>query len=212
MQLPLNTKIAGRKTVKDWNEFKIKLLDFDNDKDWKIAYRNYYSNRLHDRYLAPIETIKCHGTFTGEGFSIMAIICSLIEFLESTYQGKNYRYKRKGDPPLSAFEYSGSEAIFVSFLTQHLPFDKEFDKESASEFYKSVRCGLLHEARTKGNWKIKGAGNKLFEKKTDKTIVIYRNPFLEAIHQFIKNYEVELYKDVSRKEAFIRKLDNLCEM
>lgn len=35
------------------------------------------------------------GTFTGEGFSITTIQCSLVEFLESTVQGSSYDVQKK---------------------------------------------------------------------------------------------------------------------
>ncbi|MBD0350568.1 MAG: hypothetical protein ICV65_05370, partial [Flavisolibacter sp.] len=98
----------------------------------------------------PLNAIKDNGTYRGEGFSIMAIICSLVEFPESTYQGINYRYRTKDDSPLGQYEYGGSSDNFISFLTQRSPFDKYFGKTKAKGFYKNVRCGLLHEARTRG--------------------------------------------------------------
>jgi len=211
MQLPLDTKIAGWKTVRDWNNDKNFLLDFSNSLAWTDAYRNYFLTRLEDRYLDPLKAIKENGTYKGEGFSIMAIICSLVEFLESTYQGINYRYRRAGDPPLGTFEYGGSSDIFVSFLTLRSPFNKDFDATKAEDFYKYVRCGLLHEARTKGKWTIWGFNSTdlLIEYKTDE-IVVYRDNFLDAVKIFIQHYNTDLLGSNNRKEAFIRKFDNLC--
>jgi hypothetical protein len=211
MQLSLTTKIAGKKTVDDWNKLKPLLADFKNDQVWHTAYDDYYYARLKHRYLNPIEWIRDDGSFTGEGFAIMAIICSLIEFLESTYQGRNYRYRRKGDPDIGLLEYSGSEVIFVSFLTQRSPFANDFNAQLAEEFYKYVRCGLLHEARTNGNWTIWGTGHSLI-KKNNNEIVVYRNNFFEATKSFITESKNELLNSDDRKEAFIRKFDNLCEM
>ena len=82
MQLPSTTFIAGRKTVSDWLLMKKELTDFKNDIIWEKAYDDYFLTRLKDRYLTPIDSIKENGGYTGEGFSIMTIICSLIEFLE----------------------------------------------------------------------------------------------------------------------------------
>ena len=211
MQLPLTMQIAGSKTVNDWNKLKKILSDFKNDEGWKSVYKDYYLARLKHRYLNPITSIRDDGSFTGEGFAIMAIICSLVEFLESTYQGINYRYRKKIDAPLTSLEYDGSEAIFVSFLTQRHPFNKEFDEPTAKDFYKNVRCGLLHEARTNGNWTIWGVGNELIGKAKNETI-IYRNNFFDATEMFIKDFEDELLNNDDRKQAFIRKFDNLCEV
>lgn len=212
MQLPIDTKIAGWKTVKDWNDLRISLLDQDNHNAWGVAYKDFFLTRLEDRYLEPLKIIKENGTYRGEGFSIMTIVCSLVEFIEGTFQGINYRYRRRNDPPLSQFEYNRSEDIFISFLTQRHPFSLDFNKINAAEFYKNIRCGLLHEARTKGKWTIWGSSpnNKLIDQTTNETIV-YRDDFLEATKLLIKQYEQDLITSPVRKDAFIRKFDNVCE-
>lgn len=213
MQLRAETKIAGNKTVNDWNTQKKILADFDNKVAWDDAYADYFLTRLKDRYIDPIEAIKERGTCCGEGFSIMTIICSMIEFLESTYQGKNYRIVRKGESKLRRTEeYDKSSPIFISFLTERPPFNNEFDKKLAQDFYENVRCGLLHEARTKGKWII-GAMNtskKLIENEKG-NVVVYRDNFFEAIKGFVEQYKNELRDSIERKEAFIRKYDKLCE-
>ncbi len=213
MQLSGNTKIAGWKTVDDWNNIKLVISDFGNSEAWENVFKDYFKTRLDDRYFNPILSIKENGSYSGEGFAIMTIICSLIEFLESTYQGKNYKFFRKGDPPLNQFEYNSSSIIFNSFLENRLPFKLHFDSNSASEFYINIRCGLLHEARTNGKWTIWGAsGNgKLIEIKTNE-VVIYRDEFFEALILFInEHYKKELLNSDQRKAAFIRKFDALCK-
>lgn len=211
MNLPLNTKIAGLKTIADWNNLKLELSDFNNSEVWRVAYQDYYYTRLKHRYLNPIGSIVDDGTYSGEGFSIMAIICSLIEFLESTWQGTNYRMFRKGDAPLTANEYSGSSKIFTDFLTLRQPFSSHFNATLAEEFYKCVRCGLLHEARTKGRWTISAfsVNNQIVNDTTDE-IMLYRDAFLSGINNFISQFEHELINSNDRKAAFIRKFDNLC--
>lgn len=211
MQLPGDTKIAGWKTVSDWNNDKESLFDYCSKAAWTTAYSDYFETRLADRYLDPLNAIKDNGSYRGEGFSIMAIICSLVEFLESTYLGTNYRYRTKADPPLAEYEYSGSSDIFVSFLTQRYPFHKYFDKNIAEGFYKNVRCGLLHEARTKGKWTIWGmsSSDRLVDDKGTE-IIVYRDNFLKATNTFIKQYKVDLLASTDRKDAFIRKYNALC--
>ncbi len=213
MQLTLTTYIAGRKTVADWNAMKASLADFNNTNLWTTAYNDFYITRLNDRYLNPIKSIKQGGCYTGEGFSIMTIICSLIEFLETTYQGINYRYRRKGDPPLGQYEYGVSGHIFINFLCTRTPFNLQFDTQNADDFFKNIRCGLLHEARTNGNWTIWGSsGNGTLINKTANETIIYRDDFSEALHKFINTqYKADLLSSVDRKEAFIRKFDKLCE-
>lgn len=212
MQLPLTTQIAGWKTVGDWNAVKTLLSDFNNTDLWSKVFNDFYLTRLNDRYLNPIKLIKGNGGYIGEGFSIMTIICSLIEFLETTHQGKNYRFIKNGDPVLGLFEYSKSRQIFIDFLTIQVPFNAQFNNQTAEDFYRNIRCGLLHEARTNGSWTIWGnSGNKTLIKKTANETIIFRDDFYEAILEFITSYKTNLLLSTVRKEAFIRKFDKLCE-
>lgn len=213
MQLLLSTYIAGRKTVANWNSIRVNLNDFNNSSLWTKVFNDYFLTRLYDRYLNPVKCIKQDGSYLGEGFSIMTIICSLVEFLETTYQGRNYRHRRNGDPPLGQYEYSTSRQIFVNFLTRRNPFTTHFDTQTAGDFYSNIRCGLLHEARTNGKWTIwgKSEANKLIEK-TLTEIIVYRDDFYDALLDYINNqYKGELLSSTDRKQAFLRKYDRLCE-
>jgi hypothetical protein len=145
----------------------------------------------------------------GEGFSIVAIQCSLIEFLESTIQGKRYRFRRNGDPRLGPYEYSISSGIFESFLVNRPPFNREFTQPVAQDFYESVRCGVLHEARTKNGWTISA-------KSKNRTVIepnlkiVYRDNFQSALLDFVEWYKRELPSTRDLQEAFVRKFNSLC--
>ncbi len=200
--------IAGSKTMDDWKAFR-NTLALGGDSEWKSAFEEYFHQRLSLRYLEPIRVLQDHGTFQGEGFSIVAIQCTLIEFLASTVEGKNYRFRRKGDPPLGPYEYSNSCDLFVTFLAARQPFQNVFDSVLARDFYAGVRCGLLHEARTKNGWTI-------WAKSPSGTIIdggqkiVYRNDLQAGILAFVKWYESALKVEVSLQEAFVRKFDSLC--
>lgn len=213
MQLPLTTYIAGRKTVLDWLTIRPTLNDFTNSVVWDTVFTDYFHTRLKDRYLDPINSIKQDGCYSGEGFSIMTIICSLIEFLETTYQGINYRYVRRHDPPLGQFEYSVSGQIFVDFLTQRQPFSTHFNNALAQSFYSNVRCGLLHEARTNGKRTIWGkSSSNILAETTATEIIVYRDDFYDALTNFVStHYKTDLLASDDRKRAFLRKFDRLCE-
>jgi hypothetical protein len=213
MQLPLNTYIAGRKTVSDWLEIGPSLNNLNDIVLWNTVFKDYFQTRLEDRYLNPIKSIKSEGCYNGEGFSIMTIICSLIEFLETTYQGLNYRYVRGGDTPLGQYEYSQSRQIFKDFLTLRQPFNDHFDNLLAESFYSNVRCGLLHEARTNGKWTIWGSSsNTLLTENTTTEMIVYRDNFYNALLDYVTtHYKAELLANNDRKRAFLRKFNRLCE-
>jgi hypothetical protein len=200
--------IAGSLTTDDWKTFKPNLAP-DDKAQWERAFTDYFHTRLRLRYLDPIKVLQDNGTFQGEGFSIAAIQCSIVEFLESTVQGRSYRFVRKGDPPLGTYEYSSSSDVFISFLVNRPPFKADFDDDKARDFYVGVRCGLLHEARTKTGWTIwaKDSGCHTIDANNK---IMYRDNFQAALLTFVDWYRGALSTDAALQQAFIRKFDSLC--
>ena len=164
---------------------------------------------------------------TGEGFAAMTLVCSLVEFLQSCYEGKTYELNANE----TKFVYGGSGAKFKAFLISHEPFKSIFSnpvskpdkkiKNFADDFYSNVRCGLLHEAATKNNWLIKtskASSTKIFVDISDESKkVIYRDNFVEAIKKFVDSYKQEILNNkknvgLSLRDNFARKLDALCDM
>lgn len=199
--------IAGWNTANDWKRLRAKLFEGGSEELWSSAFKDYYRQRLELRYLGPIKALQDSGSSRGEGFSIVAIQCTLFELLQSTIEGTNYRFLNKGEK-LGPYEYTSSKRVFVAFLTTNEPFSKTFDKDTAFDFYIGVRCGLLHEARTKNDWTIFAKSYKGVIADTQKKIV-YRDNFQDAILKFIEDYAARLMKDKKLQAAFIRKFDSL---
>jgi hypothetical protein len=94
--------------------------------------------RFSERYLDPaLDNPKRNG------FAILAIVCLLIEALESFRNG----WKKTSGA-------GGGEVVFRGFFQAHGEF-KDL-RPVAHEFYEHVRCGILHQAETTGNWRIHG--------------------------------------------------------
>lgn len=201
--------------IDQWPSFRPQLIQKGGPGFWRRAFRSYFRHRLESRYFRPIRLLKKHDAFKGEGFSIMTILCSLIEFLESTLQGENYRYispneRRKGAKP-GEFEYSDSLQMFVNFLCKRMPFAEKFDDDLAVEFYRSIRCGLLHEAQTKNGWRVLAKSMRGVLVDRPKRIV-FRDDFHNAIGVFVQDYSQDLPNNAGLQAAFIRKFDYLaCE-
>lgn len=201
-------QIAGKRTDKDWRLLEDKIRqDFNNDKSWEDAYK-FFKERMFHRYICPAEQIQHNASTVGEGFSITAILCTLIESLETFYGGQCYKY----DKPRKNHEYGNakSEELFVNFLSTREPFKQVFDEPLAKEFYKNVRCSLLHDAATRGGWVIRIDTNSLIEKGPAKT-VLNRKLFLDYMKRYIEDYKDVLIASKQRKNAFIRKMNCICE-
>ena len=204
-------KIAGTLTISDWLSLEEKIKNSpDEEALWKEAFE-FYEKRITTRYINPIEVIQKSSDVQGEGFAICAILCSLVEALESFYQGKTYRKGTKKQPLDENTEYFKSQPIFVSFLTKRAPFNKYFSENNlASDFYDNFRCSILHEAATRNGWVIRIGKNDLLTKEDEK-LIIDRDIFLNSIKEFMRSYKKELLDDNKLKEAFIRKMKTICE-
>ncbi len=211
MTLPDKTRIAGDMTVADWKITRDKLENAADANIWKTAFCEFFKKRLETRYFRPIRALEDMKDNDGEGFAIVALHCSLIEFLASTLEGKTYRYMQNGQPPLGQFEYAKSGDMFIAFLVNREPFKVMFsDPGTAKDFYASVRCGLLHEARTKNGWLIRIDRSAASAVDT-RTKIVYRNKMQDAFDQFVTWYEEALSRDGALQKAFIRKFDSLCD-
>ena len=211
---PDDMKIAGQYTVANWREIKATITP-GKPANWELAFKIFFQTRIETRYFEPIRLLQKHGENKGEGFAIVALQCSLIEFLASTRTGKSYKHNATDHERNYEFKYSSGEKVFKTFLKEIPPFKKHFEPW-AECFYKQVRCGLVHEARTKGKWIIRAEPKPKNESVIhwpDKNgkIILYRNNLQKAFETYIDEYGKELTKCKCLQAAFIRKFDNLCE-
>lgn len=153
-------------TISDYKKLQI-------SKD-KGAISDFVFKRLYSRYLRPSEeTPKEYKN----GFAIMANCCLLIETLQSFKNGW-------GDTK------NKSEAAFKDFFTSDDNF-KEL-KGLSSDFYKNVRCGILHQGETTNGWKINRKGDSLIFDIKNKTIDAIR--FSELLKKSLQEYSESLEK------------------
>lgn len=224
--MDVTQRLFGKKTIQDWIAIRAKIISRKDEKSNWVDALDLFESRLSTRYFKPIKRILSMRITTGEGFAVMALVCSLIEFLQSCYEGKSYQHGAKE----TKIVYGQSGPKFKTFLLSHEPFSVVFSKKTSStekhsisfadDFYQNVRCALLHEASTKNQWVIKTDRkicSEIFVDITDENYkIIYRENFVSAIELFIKNYCTELLNsdknnDVLR-DNFCRKLDLLCDI
>ncbi len=229
-----NFKIAGNFRVNDWKELSETLStdDIQNTENWNKAF-NIFKVRVETRFLNPIKEIlrMYPDGGKGEGFSVVALQCILLEFFEAFCRGITYKNK---NPDPNKYEYSNSyDDIFSKFLNSHPPFSKFFcshgtnpnnacEKISTYTFYNKFRCGLLHEAATKDsafiriekreNGKTLDPHHEILIEKLNGKIILYRTPFQKALEKYIEDYKQELMSSSDRRKAFCRKMNELCQL
>ncbi len=208
-------RIAGVQTDKQWMALKKRLLSKPNARLWDRAFCRFYRERIDTRYLDPIASIQKADTRRGEGFAIATLFCSLVEFLESCERGENFRFTTKKDD-LQAHEYNQytASSYFKDFLRNRKPFDTLIPSTVVESFYQDVRCGLFHEARTKGAWFISSLtshGDALISQNGGK-ITLFRNHLIPALETYFVQYRNQLLCNPETQQAFIRKFDHLCKV
>ena len=181
----------------DENDEEITAADV---RDWikdRVAHRNelaqFVFSRLHGRYIRPFKyEDSTYKKSYKNGFSMMANSCLLIEtfasFRERVFKDTNH----KSEKCFGWFFLT--QDGFLEFseggLTkdQYLSDNKIKNKGIPREFYRNVRCGILHNGETRNGWKIQRRG-QLFDRET-KTINAYT--FMQGIEDSLNNYRKEL--------------------
>ena len=194
--------------VDDWIK-----LEQDNFKDWETAIK-IFNDRIHFRYLGPIEDLilkdeRIFREFRHRryGFSIMALNCLLIETLAQFYDGLKESPSRT------------NQIFYTDFLNQKSLVLKAIftDRSAAYIFFKTIRCGILHQAETKENSIIRYSKlNDIdcpFELLADNmSIIIYRKPFQKYLNEEFNTYKQTLQNksDATLVENFKLKMGYIC--
>ncbi len=158
----------------------------------KQSIAQFVYARFNERYIVPFESMPRKSK---HGFSIMAMSCLMMEAIVSF---------RLGYPDTK--DKGKSENCFKYFFQQAEQFS-EF-RDVSAEFYKNVRCGILHQAETTGGWIIHRKG-PLFDKATR---TINATKFLESQKAYLHAYQQELEQADWDDEIWVnlrRKMDSI---
>lgn len=157
-------------TVRDVKKWK------NEGKKGRNHLAGFLFDRLAQRYIDPVVPLTGNGK---NGFSIMAQSCLLIEAYESFRQG------------WPSTEGKGRSPLAFCYFFDHAKEFQEFNGLS-KEFYKHVRCGILHQGETTGGWLIRRTGNLLEKDKNSYAVNATR--FHRRLRREIKSYCDELKK------------------
>ena len=197
--LILATNTNGEKitiqTIEEWIE-----------KENKKELANFFFDRFYVRYLKPFEFEDDEFTKSYKnGFAIMTSCCLLIEtfvsytkleFKDTSYKSERcFGYFFSKHKEFNCFAKGGLEINqYENLITKKLN-----NKGIPRDFYKNVRCGILHNGETKNNWKIIRSG-KLFNEKNKS---INATIFLKHLKNIILQFQNELIKsDFNNSEVW----------
>ena len=187
-------KISKNYSTTDWIKLK-----FDSEQDWEEACKIFY-DRLYSRFLKPIKMIE---DYEFSGFVIMALDCLLIETYQQFYNGEKETPKRK------------SKEYFKQFFND-TSFKEDFKERMADMFYDHVRCGILHQAETKSNTKIKINDNLPIVKyaKNENGLIINRTKFHKKLISIINSYIKDLRNPTNEdlRKNFQKKMNYICRI
>lgn len=215
---------------KTWKTLRVRLNNsYDYNTTWEKVI-NLFRQRIEHFYFDPIESILAPQSKKGEGFSILTLQCALIEMFAAFRTGTIYNRNKPRTGGL-AFEYKSSSQRFIGFLYSENIFENHFyiikpngDKRinypyDANDFYDKVRCGLMHEARTKEDWRItanpkKASGKNVFIGiDSEKQKVIHRSKLHDSMKSYFEKYLLELRDSNNQgkqlRRFLGRKLDHL---
>ncbi|MBN1638848.1 MAG: hypothetical protein JW866_07765 [Ignavibacteriales bacterium] len=158
----------------------IKYLRLEKEKK-QDPIAEFIFERFYERYLRPFES-----NDKRNGFSMLAVGCLMIEALESFYQG----WIKSPNSALS-FEY---------FFDRNLEFNPL--RTYHQDFYKHIRCAILHQGETTNGWKICRKKNKPLFDPTTKTI--NADNFHNALNISLKNYSEALKTQKWEDEMWLK--------
>src|SRR3990172_10696488 len=110
----------------------------------------------------------------------MALACILVETIQAFREGLRDTKNK-------------SKELFKRFLTTTSPFNEHFsDGKFAEDFFDDFRCGILHQAETKGGSLVWSVGRLVW--RSTEGIVVNRNEFANALKFAFDSYLGELRK------------------
>lgn len=186
--------------ARNWSKMRVlECLDGEG----KLELIRFLKERYTERFFRPILCLReSPGNEQGYGFAIMALCCLLIETIECYRKGvpsssnDDLNFMKRLDlnnkaprdyelqPP---WALTGSKDAFRSFFAEE-NHQEYFPGVEGDEFYEKVRCGLLHQAQTKGTWRLARTGK--FYDHAERSI--NRDEFAQRLEECFDDYLQQL--------------------
>jgi hypothetical protein len=152
--MPANTILCGKKG----SAKAVRIVDYlgweqETDHGWSRK-PTFIRCRLFERYIDPVWALDSNLDTKAKknGFYVMAVSCLLIETLVAFCRGWETTEPHRDS---SGRKVKGRSRKAFEFFFRTQP---RFSAFKSSEFYKHVRCGILHQGETTGGWTIERKG------------------------------------------------------
>jgi hypothetical protein len=145
---------------------EVRKLLAKTDDDTRQTLADLVLHRLRNRYITPLEKVPHEYR---SGFLTMAACCLLIETLQCFKDGKE---DTRGV----------GEATFKQFFSDYT---SEFSGIDGGEFYRKIRCGILHQAQTHGSFRIWLEDGAIYDSEKK---IINATKFMEALKAIVEEY------------------------
>src|SRR2546427_78552 len=192
--------IAPKFTDLQW-----KNLTFKGKRDWIVGIAALRT-RLEERFVRPAHSLL---RFKKSGFAILALDCLLVETLQQFREGvgKTPYVQRNGRRMLASEDY------FVAFLTSPY-FGQGFNPNTARLFYKTIRCGILHQAEVEASSLVRRSGPVVKLSSDGRGIVVNPVEFHKRIEAAFNRYLVNLRSgvDPALRQNFRTKMDYIARV
>lgn len=198
--------IADNYKLRDY--LKITLTMHSSELEWEKAI-NIFIDRIQGRYFDAINKLSNNGDrelLQKYGFSIMCIQCLLIDTLVK------FRY----GPTLSkrgtlSYNYE-NQNHFTKFLKEVFP--RDFNNEMALNFYRDIRCGIMHFGTTKRESRLTCDSSRLITEIEEKNISVDIKVLEERLEQYFRQYieEIRSGNQTKLRENFIIAMNYICNI
>jgi hypothetical protein len=205
---PDDFKIARGFWSSDWKKLDIHKNTKWNE-SWEIAVA-VFERRINARFIYQINALiknKDKATASSSGFAIVALDCLLIETLNQFYEGIDETPKYNHAPAFHAV-FQRSSTLKDIFNT----------KDKTKEFYYQIRCGLLHQAQTKGNSKINRKIKTVIEwcnpKKPADGLTVHSLGFHKCVEEVYSEYldKLRIEQNEELRDKFRTKMNLIAGM
>jgi hypothetical protein len=193
-------EIAPGFTADSWS-----ALTFRGEQDW-IRAVSALRKRLDARFLRPARSLL---RLRRSGFAVLALDSLLVETLQQFREGvsETPRILRSGRFVLASEDY------FKAFLTGPY-FGTGFNEATAALFYRTIRCGILHQAEVKSSSLVRRDRPLVTVSPDGKGLVINPRLFHERVERAFRAYLADLRKpdNADLRRAFRAKMNHIARV